>query len=280
MPGNGGLDALTNHANARLNSALEKAGADVRREALTPKSQRDPQQARKTAEDFEAVFLTTMISQMFKGLKTDGMFQGGFGEKVWREHMIAEWGKQIAASGGVGIADSVYDEIMKAGGMSAKEAMEIVEARLQARAEGAPDPQFPDKGATPEHPEAPESFAAETARAAPPARQPQTEAHPVADGARAPAAGVGAAAGAGAPLSAPRVPQGPLDGGLAEVFSTDLEQRRGAAQSQSQGLQMAAAPHRSTAGPGRDIDSAFLALGDRAAPTAPQATAAYRRYGR
>lgn len=61
----------------------------------------------KTAKEFEAVFLSQMLTQMFAGIKTDGMFGGGYAENMYRDLMIGEYGKDIAATGGLGIADAV-----------------------------------------------------------------------------------------------------------------------------------------------------------------------------
>ncbi len=70
-------------------------------------------EARKAAEDFEAFFLAQFIDRMFQDLPTDGMFGGGQGEKVFRSLLSQEYGKVMARTGGVGIADSVYREILK-----------------------------------------------------------------------------------------------------------------------------------------------------------------------
>ncbi|GEM_PF-402073 len=89
--------------------------------ALGAAAKKDPEEARRVAKDFEAVFLTTMISQMFKDVKVNERFGGGFGEKVWREHMFDEWGKKVAKNGGVGIADQIYRQVLQAEGKSPEE---------------------------------------------------------------------------------------------------------------------------------------------------------------
>ncbi len=63
---------------------------------------------RKAAVDFEAMFLAEMMAPMFAGLKTDGPFGGGHGEEVFRSLMLEHYGKAIARSGGIGLADSIY----------------------------------------------------------------------------------------------------------------------------------------------------------------------------
>lgn len=68
--------------------------------------------ARKAAKEFESVFLTNMLEGMFEGVKTDGPFGGGHSEKIYRSLMVGEYAKEIAANGGLGIADHVYRELL------------------------------------------------------------------------------------------------------------------------------------------------------------------------
>ena len=70
-------------------------------------------QVRKAAEDVEAFFITMVFESMFAGIKTDGSFGGGQGEKVFRSMLIQEYGKATAKAGGFGIADSVQREILQ-----------------------------------------------------------------------------------------------------------------------------------------------------------------------
>ena len=71
------------------------------------------QQVRAAAEEFEAVFLSQMLEPMFKGIETDGMFGGGSSEKIYQSVMLQEYGKALARTGGVGIADAVEREILR-----------------------------------------------------------------------------------------------------------------------------------------------------------------------
>ena len=70
--------------------------------------------AREQAEEFEGVFLTTFVQQMFEGIETDGPFGGGHAESIYRSMMAEEYATTIARAGGIGIADHVYAEILKA----------------------------------------------------------------------------------------------------------------------------------------------------------------------
>lgn len=78
-----------------------------------PKATSDPVKARAAAEQFEAFFLGQFLESMFAGIRTDGMFGGGNGENVYRSLLTQEYGKAISASGGVGIADTVYRSIIQ-----------------------------------------------------------------------------------------------------------------------------------------------------------------------
>ncbi|MCK4944760.1 MAG: rod-binding protein [Alphaproteobacteria bacterium] len=69
-----------------------------------------PQQIEQTkaaAQDFEAVFLSEMMSHMFKGIKTDSVFGGGAGEDIFRGMLVQEYGKQMANGHGIGISDQL-----------------------------------------------------------------------------------------------------------------------------------------------------------------------------
>ena len=65
------------------------------------------------AEDFEAFFLAQMVEHMFAGMETDPLFGGGFGEGIFRSMMSQEYGKALARSGAIGLADNVASELLK-----------------------------------------------------------------------------------------------------------------------------------------------------------------------
>ena len=70
-------------------------------------------EVRRAAEEFEAVFISQMLAPMFEGLETDELFGGGPGEDIYRSILVEEYGKAIARSGGIGIADAVQREILR-----------------------------------------------------------------------------------------------------------------------------------------------------------------------
>ncbi|MEI9885735.1 MAG: rod-binding protein [Rhizomicrobium sp.] len=78
-----------------------------------PGATADPLVAKRTAEQFEGVFITQFLGEMFSGLSTDGPFGGGQGEAMFRSLMMDEYGKQIASQGGFGLSASVTRELLK-----------------------------------------------------------------------------------------------------------------------------------------------------------------------
>ncbi|MDG5493485.1 rod-binding protein [Niveispirillum sp. BGYR6] len=67
----------------------------------------------KAAQDFEGVFLSQMLTQMWTDVDTDPNFGGGEAEKTWRGMMTEEYGKQIAKAGGVGISSEVKQAMLR-----------------------------------------------------------------------------------------------------------------------------------------------------------------------
>lgn len=71
------------------------------------------QEAREAAESFEAVFLSQVLNTMFSGIQAGGPFGGGAGSEIYRSMLNEEYAAAIARQGGIGIADRVYNEILK-----------------------------------------------------------------------------------------------------------------------------------------------------------------------
>jgi Rod binding domain-containing protein len=87
---------------------------DAAQSARTPSPAKTTVQARAKAQaqDFEAAFLSSMFQQMFSGIQGEGPFGGTPGIGVWRSFLSDEFGKQMAAQGGIGIAPDVYRSLI------------------------------------------------------------------------------------------------------------------------------------------------------------------------
>ncbi len=93
--------SATSMALDALNAAKSKfvknvAGADARA------------QAKATAQDFEGVFLNSMLQQMFTAVDGEGPLGGKGSAGIWRSFLTDEYAKSFSKAGGIGIADHVY----------------------------------------------------------------------------------------------------------------------------------------------------------------------------
>ncbi len=70
------------------------------------------EKARAQATEFEQVYLSTMLKQMFAGLSTEAPFGGGQAEETWRGLLVEQYADTMSKAGGVGIADAVYRDLL------------------------------------------------------------------------------------------------------------------------------------------------------------------------
>jgi flagellar protein FlgJ len=67
----------------------------------------------KTAQDFEAFFLSQMYQQMYKDVPTDGVMGGGHGEEAFRSFMLDEFAKLSAKTGRIGLGRQIADHMIR-----------------------------------------------------------------------------------------------------------------------------------------------------------------------
>jgi Rod binding domain-containing protein len=68
--------------------------------------------AQKAAKEYEGVFVSEFLGSMFQGIQTDGPFGGGQGEAMFRSLMLDQYGKQIEAHGGFGLASAMTKQLL------------------------------------------------------------------------------------------------------------------------------------------------------------------------
>jgi peptidoglycan hydrolase FlgJ len=101
----GFVSSLANsHKSAFGNGRADPLLAD----ALTKVSPEAQKKTRAQAQDFEAMFLNSMFSQMTSGIKGDGPFGDTPGTGVWRSMLTEQYSKSFAKAGGVGISNDVF----------------------------------------------------------------------------------------------------------------------------------------------------------------------------
>ena len=69
---------------------------------------------RETAKEFESFFVGQMMEHMMAGIEPDPNFGGGHGEQMWRSMLNQEYGKELAKSNKLGIADHVMRGMLMA----------------------------------------------------------------------------------------------------------------------------------------------------------------------
>lgn len=69
--------------------------------------------ARKTADDFETMFLEQTLDRLTQGGGEEGpLGGGGTGGSIYRSMLSKEYARSITKSGGLGIGDQVYGQLL------------------------------------------------------------------------------------------------------------------------------------------------------------------------
>ncbi|GGK30985.1 rod-binding protein [Salinarimonas ramus] len=110
--------ALTTYAATQggLAQRLESARAGIERAGAAggDVSPERASRARETAEEFESMLLEEMLGRVFESVGDTGFFgEAGPGAGMYRSMLVKEYAGMIAKSGGIGLADQVYSEILK-----------------------------------------------------------------------------------------------------------------------------------------------------------------------
>jgi flagellar protein FlgJ len=84
-------------------------------QAATPVASKDlkMQQIEESAKDFEAMFMSEMLKPIFESVEVNETFGGGKGEEIFRGFIRDEYAKNYAATGGIGIAALVKEQLIQ-----------------------------------------------------------------------------------------------------------------------------------------------------------------------
>lgn len=112
------MDILSSHS-----ANLDQSGLAIERQRglmANAKNLKTKDEVKSAAEDFEAFFLSKMMETMFEGISPNSMFGGGHAEEIYRSMLINEYGKTMAKTGNVGVADYVMNSILEMQEMESK----------------------------------------------------------------------------------------------------------------------------------------------------------------
>jgi Rod binding domain-containing protein len=95
--------------------AALRVDPDRQTRSLSPAGQlpRNAEGIRRVSEDFEAFFAGLVFDEMTTDLEPDAVTGGGEGESMFRSLLNQEFGKSIARSHSLGIADVVQAQLLR-----------------------------------------------------------------------------------------------------------------------------------------------------------------------
>ena len=79
---------------------------------LSGYTEKDLQQVRDSAEQFEAIFVEIMLKSMRASVEKSGMLDGGNGEDVFRGMLDFEYAKSMASQRSSGLASSIEKQLL------------------------------------------------------------------------------------------------------------------------------------------------------------------------
>lgn len=88
--------------------------ASVAQPPAFPRVPSDQAKLRQAANNFEAMAIGQFLEPMFDTVDTSrSLFGGGSAEATWKPMLVQEMGKQIAAHGGLGLAEPIYAAMLR-----------------------------------------------------------------------------------------------------------------------------------------------------------------------
>jgi len=115
LPGLTGNDAATIRQNvdfaSRMEQAVAKAEAAESQTAIKPLSAEEDKKMREACQGMEAIFLNLMLSRMRDTVPKSGLTGSSSQESIMRSMLDTEMTKNLAQSGGIGLADMIYRQL-------------------------------------------------------------------------------------------------------------------------------------------------------------------------
>jgi Rod binding domain-containing protein len=75
-------------------------------------------QLRKSAEDFEAIFLEIVLKSMRESVQKSGLVDGGNAEDIYRSMLDGEYAKTLAAQRNTGLSASIESQLLASAGLA------------------------------------------------------------------------------------------------------------------------------------------------------------------
>jgi peptidoglycan hydrolase FlgJ len=99
---------------AKLALGAASAALGAVKQAVTQGLTPAEAKTKKTADEFETMFLENMMSQIFPQDAAEGpVGDNGTGSQVYRGMLVNEYAKSVAKSGGIGMSDTIYRQMLQ-----------------------------------------------------------------------------------------------------------------------------------------------------------------------
>ena len=85
-------------------------------------------QAKDACKEFEALFINMMLKELRATVNKSGLMDGGKAEELFTSLMDTQMSREMAAQGGIGLAEMLYRQMIDAGGSSQPEENAIIAA--------------------------------------------------------------------------------------------------------------------------------------------------------
>jgi len=98
---------------SRIKQAVAKAEATESQTAVKPLSAEEDKKMREACQGMEAVFLNLMLSRMRDTVPKSGLTGSSSQENIMRSMLDTEMTKNLAQTGGIGLADMIYRQLLQ-----------------------------------------------------------------------------------------------------------------------------------------------------------------------
>jgi len=117
LPGLTGNDTAAIRRDAdfasRMEQAVAKAEAAESKTAIKPLSAEEDKKMREACQGMEAIFLNLMLSRMRDTVPKSGLTGSSSQENIMRSMLDTEMTKNLAQTGGIGLADMIYRQLLQ-----------------------------------------------------------------------------------------------------------------------------------------------------------------------
>src|SRR5438128_248004 len=84
----------------------------------------------EAAQEFESLFIDQMLQTMRRSMPEGGLLGAGSGQRTFREMLDQEMSRQIAHSGGLGVGELLWQQLVGSGQRSAVSSQQLQGGRI------------------------------------------------------------------------------------------------------------------------------------------------------